>query len=59
MKKVRITQIKGIVRVLPMHRANMAALGLHKIGQSNELNLTPSIEGMISRVRHLIKVEEI
>ena len=36
MKKVRITLIKGTVRRLPMHRANVAALGLRKIGQSVE-----------------------
>ena len=35
MKKVRITLIKGTVRRLPMHRANVAALGLRKIGQSS------------------------
>ena len=40
MKKVRITLIKGTVRRLPVHRANVAALGLRKIGQSVEHNLT-------------------
>jgi len=59
MKKVRITQIKGIVRVLPEQRANLEALGLHGIGKSKELVLTPAIQGMITRVRHMIKVEEI
>ena len=40
MKKVRITLIKGTVRRLPVHRANVAALGLRKIGQSVEHVLT-------------------
>ena len=44
MKKVRITLIKGTVRRLPMHRANVAALGLRKIGQSVEHVLTPSTQ---------------
>jgi len=58
-KKVRITQIHGLVRTLPMHRANIAALGLHGIGTTTEKNLNPAIEGMIRRVNHLIKIEEI
>ena len=59
MKKVRITQMKGTVRVLPEHRANLAALGLRGIRNTKEHVLTPAIQGMINRVRHLIKVEEI
>ena len=65
MKKVRITLIKGTVRRLPVHRANVAALGLRKIGQSVEHNLTPSIQvtpsiqGMINAVADMVKVEEI
>ena len=31
MKKVRITLIKGTVRRLPVHRANVKALGLRKM----------------------------
>ena len=59
MKKVRSTLIKGIVRRLPVHRANVAALGLRKIGQTVEHNLTPSIQGMINAVKDMVKVEEI
>ena len=59
MKKVRITLIKGIVRRLPVHRANVAALGLRKIGQTVEHNLTPSIQGIINAVKDMVKVEEI
>lgn len=59
MKKVRITQVKGLIHTLPKHKANIASLGLHGIGTSNELTLTPSIAGIINVVRHLIKVEEI
>ena len=59
MKKVRITQVKGTIHTQPKHRANIAALGLHGIGTSNELTLTPAIQGIINAVRHMIKVEEI
>ncbi|MBR5693254.1 MAG: 50S ribosomal protein L30 [Fibrobacter sp.] len=59
MKKVRITLIKGTVRRLPVHRANVKALGLRKIGQTVEHNLTPTIQGMINAVVDMVKVEEI
>ena len=58
-KKVRITQLKDIVRTLPEQRANMEALGLRRIGMTKEHTLTPAIEGMIRKVRHMVKVEEI
>lgn len=58
-KKIRITQIHGTVRTLPVHRANIAALGLHGIGTMTEKNLNPAIEGMLRKVAHLVKVEEI
>ncbi len=58
-KKVRITQLKGLVRTLPVHRANMEALGLHGIGKSVEHVLTPSIAGMVKSVIHLVKIEEV
>ena len=54
-----ITLIKGTVRRLPVHRANVKALGLRKIGQSVEHVLTPSIQGMINAVADMVKVEEI
>jgi large subunit ribosomal protein L30 len=58
-KKVRITQVKGIVRTLPNQRENIRSLGLHGIGTKVETNLNPAIAGMIRKVNHLIKVEEI
>lgn len=59
MAKVRITQLKGIVRTLPNQRANLEALGLRGISQSVEHELTPQIKGILRRVAHMVKVEEI
>lgn len=59
-KKVRITQVKSSIRTLPMHKENLAALGLHgKIGKSVTHTLNPAINGMLSKIGHLVKVEEI
>ena len=57
--KVRVTQIKsGIGRTL-RQKQTLEALGLRKINQTKEHELTPQIKGMIDKVSHLIKVEEI
>ncbi|MCK9320377.1 MAG: 50S ribosomal protein L30 [Bacteroidales bacterium] len=57
--KVRVTQIKsGIGRTL-RQKQTLASLGLKKINQAKEHELTPQIQGMIDKVNHLIKVEEI
>jgi large subunit ribosomal protein L30 len=37
----------------------MTALGLKKINSFNELELTPQIKGIVRKVNHLIKVENI
>lgn len=58
-KKVRITQIKSTIRTKPMHKENLRSLGLHGIGKSVEQTLNPAISGMLRRVSHLVKVEEV
>lgn len=59
MGKVRITQIKSIIDRPKDQKATMVALGLRKIGRSNEFERNASIDGMINKVAHLLKVEEI
>jgi large subunit ribosomal protein L30 len=57
MKKVKITQVKSRIGSNPSQRATLDALGLKKLNKSVEHNLTPQIEGMIRKIKHLIKVE--
>ena len=38
---------------------DIKALGLHKIGQTVEKQDDPAIRGMIFKVKHMVKVEEI
>ncbi|NPA42954.1 MAG: 50S ribosomal protein L30 [Chlorobi bacterium] len=59
MKKVLITKVRSTINRPKDQKRTMEALGLRKIGQSREHVLTPQIEGMIKKVKHLIKVEEI
>jgi large subunit ribosomal protein L30 len=59
MKKIRITQIRsGIGRPLRQKRT-LIALGLRKMHQTVEKDATPQILGMVDKVQHLIKFEEV
>ncbi len=59
MKKVRITQIRSIIDRPKDQKATIEALGLRKIGSSKEIEVNPQLNGMIRKVAHLLKVEEI
>ena len=59
MKKVRITQIKSTIDRPKKQKDTVKALGLRKISHSIEVENTPQIAGMINKVSHLLKVEEI
>jgi len=57
--KVKITQVKSKIDRSKRQKATLEALGLRKMNQSVEHTVNPQIEGMILKVAHLIKVEEI
>ena len=55
---VRVTQTKsGIGRKIDQ-RQTLIGLGLNKIGRTRELEDTPSVRGMIDKVKHLVRVEQ-
>lgn len=58
-KKVKITLVRSTIGQKPEKRATVRSLGLKKINSSVEQELTPSIEGMIASVAHLVKCEEL
>ena len=58
-KKLKITLVKSPIGAIPKHRSTVQALGLRKIRQSVELLDNGATRGMIQRVNHLVKVEEI
>ena len=59
MASLHVRQVKSAIGTKPKHRGTLRALGLRGIGQSNTLPDRPEIRGMIARVPHLIKVEEL
>ena len=59
MTKVRITQVKSSARATERQQATLASLGIRKILQVVEVESNPVTKGMIDKVLHLVKVEEI
>ncbi len=58
-KAVKVTLIKSPFGILKNQKANLEALGLHKIGQCKTFNDNACLRGKIAKVVHLVKVEEI
>ena len=59
MAKLKITQIKSKNGATKRQIANLESLGIHKLHQTVEVELTPVTKGMVEKVRHLVVVEEI
>ena len=59
MAKLKITQIKSKNGASKRQIANLESLGIHKLHQTVEVELTPVTKGMVEKVRHLVIVEEI
>jgi large subunit ribosomal protein L30 len=58
MAKLRITWIKSGIGYAEDQRETIKALGLHHLHQAIEHQDSPSIRGMIAKVKHLVKVEQ-
>ena len=59
MARLKITQVRSQIGTTAQQRKNLAALGLRKINQSVEHSDSVIIKGMIARVKHLVRVEEV
>jgi large subunit ribosomal protein L30 len=58
-KRLKVTQLGSPAGRYDYQRETLIGLGLNKRHRSRELEDTPSIRGMIERVHHLVKVEEV
>ena len=56
MEKIKIKQVRSIIRRPSNQKATIKALGLRKINQVVEKDATPQILGMIKKVSHLVEV---
>ena len=59
MKKIKVTQIRSVIDRSERQKKTMKALGLRKMNASVEVIATPQILGMVTKVNHLIRVEEL
>ncbi len=59
MKKIKVTQIRSAIGRPKDQKATIEALGLRRLNHTVEHTATPQILGMVAKVNHLIKVEEI
>ncbi|MBK8176112.1 MAG: 50S ribosomal protein L30 [Rhodospirillales bacterium] len=57
--KVRVTQVRSPIARRHDQRETLVGLGLNKMNRTRELEDTPSVRGMINKVRHLLRVEEV
>jgi len=59
MGKIRVTQVRSAIGRPARQKATIQALGIKKLNVSVEHEATPQILGMVRKVNHLVKVEEL
>jgi large subunit ribosomal protein L30 len=55
-KTIKIEQIGSPIRREQKQRQTLVGLGLNKIGRSAEVPDTPATRGMLTKVKHLVRV---
>ncbi len=59
MARLRVTYVRSVIGQKPDQEATVQALGLRRLHQTVELKDSPQLRGMVHKVRHLVKVEEL
>jgi len=59
MATLRVTQVRSTIGTKPKQRGTIRALGLRRINHTVEHVDGPEVRGMIARVPHLVRVEEV
>jgi large subunit ribosomal protein L30 len=57
-KTLKVTQTGSPIGRRNDQRSTLIGLGLNKMHRTRELEDTPSVRGMIDKVRHLVRVED-
>lgn len=58
-KKVRVTYVKSAIGYSERHKATIRALGFSRLNQVIEHVDSPSLRGMLAKVSHLVRYEEV
>ena len=59
MSKIKVTQVKSGIDRPERQKRTLRALGLRKMNSTVEVEATAQIKGMVTKVLHLVKVEEV
>jgi large subunit ribosomal protein L30 len=59
MARLKLTQVRSVIHRPKDQKATVRALGLHRIRDTVVKDDRPEIRGMITKVSHLLKVEEV
>ena len=59
MSPLKVTQIRSVIGSKEGHKRTVSALGLKRIRDSRVHEDTPQIRGMVHKVQHLVKAEEV
>jgi large subunit ribosomal protein L30 len=59
MKKAKITQIKSGIGRPQRQKDTLTALGFKRMNQTIEKEMSPQVAGMVDKVKHLLKIEEL
>ena len=57
-KQLRVTLVRSPIGFTKDQRATVLALGLHRLHQTVEHRDTPALRGMLTKIIHLLKIEE-
>ncbi len=58
-QRVRVTQVQSPIGRTQDQHATLVGLGLGKMNRTRELEDTPAVRGMINKIRHLLRVENV
>ena len=56
MEKIKLTQVRSVIKRPKKQKATMKALRLTKINKTVELEASPQVLGMIEKIKHLVKI---
>ncbi len=59
MAKLKLTLVRSVIGKPKKQKATIAALGLRKMNHSVEKEVSPQVQGMINKVKHLLTIEEV
>jgi large subunit ribosomal protein L30 len=57
-KTIHVTLVRSPIGYTKDQKATVLALGLHRMHQTVEHKDTPALRGMLTKIIHLLKIEE-